>query len=179
MARDGNVPLTAAAATTTELSAFEPSLEAVATHVEPAAKKRKTRVCFDHVKIYNHEPALTNDRVPSSGGPSIGLGKLSVVTLRRIESFDERRDPERTGVRHIDAEERRQVLSELHRCESVEANENSIEEVQRCREESNLEPPSPRVPEPPKLFPLDDEAKGGSLPQDEAQFDEVGVSDLW
>ena len=131
------------------------------------------------MEIFNHEAALTNDRVPSSGGPSIGLGKLSVVTLRRIESWDERRDQERNGVRHMDADERRQVLSQLHRCESVEACESSIEEVQRCREESNLEPPSPRVPEAPQLFPLDDEAKGGSLPKDEAQFDEIGVSDLW
>lgn len=175
------------------LTAAEPAISsptgACATVVEPPAKKRRTRVGFSEVQIYEHEATLTNDRIPSTGGPSIGLGNLRVVTLHRMDSFDQRRDMERTGVRHIDADERREVLSALHRCESVEAVEQSNELVQRWREESCQDPTSPRVSEqPPSQFlacnppTKDPDALGGSLPATESQFDnedEIGISDLW
>lgn len=175
------------------LTAAEPAIgspdNACATVAEPPEKRRRTRVGFDEVRIYEHDTALTNDRIPSTGGPSIGLGSLRVVTLHRMDSYDKQRDVERTGVRHIDANERRKVLSTLHRCESVEACEESNKLVQRWREESNQDPSSPRVGEQPLAQFHDDfhpskdpDALGGSLPTSESQFDskdEIGICDLW
>ena len=92
------------------LTAAEPAIgspdNACATVAEPPEKRRRTRVGFDEVRIYEHDTALTNDRIPSTGGPSIGLGSLRVVTLHRMDSYDKQRDVERTGVRHIDASRR-------------------------------------------------------------------------
>ena len=57
--------------------------ECVGTGGEPSQKRRRrTRVGFDCVEVYCHDQQLSGDRVPSSGGPSIGLGKVCTVFIR-------------------------------------------------------------------------------------------------
>ena len=146
----------------------------------PRRKARRTRVGFDRVEIYEHTECLVNDRVPSSGGPSIGLGKLGTVRIHRVNSYDERRVPERVGVRVIDAAERRAALYILHRSASVDAVEAQGQEVLRQREETNQEAPSPTCFPPPAL-PDPPRDLGMQLPKKEEEFDqdEIGLTDLW
>ena len=115
-----------------------PELRAVETHTSPKKKKRKRReaVRFGDVEVYSHEPTIAADRVPGDG-PSIGLGKLTGVQIRRIDSFDRCRDTERVGVRHLDAAERRSSLVPIHRSQSIDAVELEAELIRSERAESN------------------------------------------
>ena len=97
-------------------------------------KRRTSCISFGEVSIYSHAPALAGDRLPASDGPSIGLGKLTDVQLRRIDSYDVMRNAERTGVRHIDAHERIASLLLIHRSASIDAvtMEHDITRAQRA-----------------------------------------------
>lgn len=75
----------------------------------PAGTPRSPVVVgFSSVEVLSHEPKLAADRVPSDSGPSIGLGRLAHVSIRRIDSFDTERLLERQGVRHVSGAERRE-----------------------------------------------------------------------
>ena len=91
---------------------------------------------FGNVEVLTHEPTLVGDRLPSDKGPGLGLGKLSQVTVRRINSFDLSRESERIGVRHIDAEERRERLLPISRAASIDALEREAEVTRMQRMES-------------------------------------------
>lgn len=114
------------------------------------AKKRKRRtghsVSFGEVRVLEHEPILVNDRLPSTEGPGVGLGRLCSVKVRRCESYDFERECEREGVRHLDAAERRERLVELTRPASIDAAEMEAELTRRGREESQRDVVSPRPP---------------------------------
>ena len=126
-----------------------PENEAATSQLQPK-KRRKTSVRFGSVQVYTHKPQLAGDRVPTNG-PSVGLGELEHVQVRRIDSFDERRELERRGVNYLDPSERRNLVG-LSRSESIDEVEAEAEQVRRAREASLLHceeasegEPSPRT----------------------------------
>ena len=85
---------------------------------ERSKTRRRTAVSFSTVEIYSHSPKLAGDKVPSEG-PSVGLGKLKGVALRKVDSYEASRAEERTGVNFIEPEERRNLVS-ISRQESID-----------------------------------------------------------
>lgn len=167
----------------------------------PDRKRRRRQVGFGQVTVLEHSQELAEDKLPFDG-PSVGLGKLERTTIHRVDSYDQRRESERTGVRHIDASERRELVLTIRRAESIDAIEMESEMLRRQRQESALEPISPTMntaPPGPRLFaPIneaDDDIAADATPtcisgacsasarhrsrggqEEEA---EVGISDLW
>ena len=152
--------------------------------------------------MLEHSQELAEDKLPFDG-PSVGLGKLERTTIHRVDSYDQRRESERTGVRHIDASERRELVLTIRRAESIDAIEMESEMLRRQRQESALEPISPTMntaPPGPRLFaPIneaDDDIAADATPTcisgacsasarhrsrggQEEEEAEVGISDLW
>ena len=62
---------------------------------------------------------------------------LEAVHVRRVDSFDERRELERRGVRYLEPSERRSLVG-LSRSESIDEVEAEAEQVRRAREASLL-----------------------------------------
>ena len=116
-------------------SSTEHELKAVETE---SIKPKRRSVAFNQAVLMYHEPALSGDRLPE-GGPGVGLGKLCHVQVRRVDSYDSMREASRTGVRRLDAEERRATLKPITRSISLEHVEREAEIVRRQREESNRE----------------------------------------
>ena len=116
-------------------------------------------VRFGNVEIFHHEPTIAADRLPIDG-PAMGLGKLLSVQVRRVNSFDARREPERVGVQYIDAEDRRSSLIPIHRSSSIDAVELDAQLTRLQREETLRA--SPMLP-PPRVAP-DEMVMGASSP---------------
>ena len=105
-----------------------------------AQSKRRRNVRFSSVSVYEHDPLLAADRVPSEGTtPGIALGQLSDVSIRRVDSFDAIRQQQRRGVRHIDGEERARVLLAISRCDSIEHVEKELALTRQQRHETALD----------------------------------------
>lgn len=145
-------------------------------------------VNFGEVTVLEHAPQLAEDKLATTG-PSVGLGALQHVTIHRVDSYDLRREGERTGVRHLDASERRQTLLSIRRAESIDAEEMESEVLRRQREQSANEPISPTMTQPPpgaRLFAPIQAAASGPLGlvsmcsgTASERDDEVGISDLF
>ena len=117
---------------------------------EGRPKKRQRTVRFDGVKVYNHEPALVGDRVPSDYGPGIGLGPMVGIQVRRVNSYEAGRLGDK-AVRRIDADERRARLLPIARAASIDAVALEASVVRMQREETNMEDPRSDSPLPPVL----------------------------
>ena len=83
------------------------------------------RCRFGDVQVAEYDARLDGSKVPMTG-PAIGLNKLLRVSLRRVDSFEER---PRHGVHLIPAQARRNTLRSLHRLESIELNEQESSEI--------------------------------------------------
>ena len=75
--------------------------------------------------------------MPSTEGPSVGLGDLDSIAIRRIESFDAR-DEKGGGVSYIDPEERRNLVR-LSRNDSIDEVESAAHLTRLQRDQSNRE----------------------------------------
>ena len=125
----------------------------------PAPKRRRRggkSVGFGNVEIFTHSPRLAGDKVPTTEGPSVGLGRLQRVELRRVESFDE--SHERQGVNFLDPD-LRVKLTKNSTEESIEEDISTAELTRKQREASLYDPNSPRSPSTagplfPDLAPL-------------------------
>lgn len=138
---------------------------------ERQRKRQRTRVVgFSTVQIYSHDPCLAGDRVTSTPGPPVGLGALRAVTMQRIESFDESRVRDRTGVQYLDAEARRGLVIKLSRSDSIDDVINDVSLTREQRQASLADQISPRSPRT-EGFP----ALGEPQPLDEAP----SLSDLF
>lgn len=145
---------------------------------EKKKRPRDVRIGFGTVEIYHHSPRLAGDRVPSTHGPSVGLGRLQGVSVRRVDSFDTQRENQRQGVQYLDPGERRSLVAPIARQDSVDEVEANAELTRLQREVSNREETpdldSPRGCESsPPLFSLDPDMHRST------QHAELSLTDLF
>ena len=122
---------------------------------------------FGSVQVMTHAPRLDASKVPTEG-PGLGLGELLCVSMRRLDSFEERRERERHGVRRSSPEDRRRTIGMLHRSESIDLVERECKVAKRQRAESAAE--------------KSDDSGGEeriALAEIENEGDEIGLTDLW
>ena len=111
-------------------------------------RKRRRVVGFSTVEIYSHAPCLAGDRVTSTPGPPVGLGALSHIGIRRVESYDEDRGQERDGVQYLPEDARRGLVIPLSRSDSIDEVIDGVSLTREQRKASLSDPISPRSPRP-------------------------------